>query len=205
MNDAPVAANAGAPENVRRRRKRVTALVAGGIGLGMLGMAFAAVPLYQLFCQVTGYGGTTQRSELLADEILDRLVTVQFDSNAAAELGWDFRPRDRRVSVRVGEPIEIVYLATNNSDRPTTGTALFNVTPETVGGYFVKVACFCFTEQTLAPGETAEMPVLFYVDPSIDDHRDLDYVDTITLSYTFFAVPEAQLGPVADTTVGTDG
>jgi cytochrome c oxidase assembly protein subunit 11 len=204
MSETPVT-NTGNQDAARRRRKGMTALIAGGVSVGMLGMAFAAVPLYQLFCQVTGFAGTTQRSDTVADEILDRLVTVQFDSNAAAELGWDFRPRDRRVLVRVGEPIEIVYLATNNTDHPTTGTALFNVTPETVGGYFVKVACFCFAEQTLAPGETAEMPVLFYVDPAIEDRPNLDYVDTITLSYTFFAVPEAQLGPVADTTVAGDG
>lgn len=204
MSEAP-ATESKTLDAVRRRRKGMTALIAGGAGLGMLGMAFAAVPLYELFCQVTGFAGTTQRSETVADEVLDRLVTVQFDSNAAMELGWDFRPRDRRVLVRVGEPVEIVYLATNNTDHPTTGTALFNVTPETVGGFFVKVACFCFTEQTLAPGETAEMPVLFYVDPAIADRPNLDYVDTITLSYTFFAVPEAQLGPVAETTVGGDG
>jgi len=204
MSDSTANSKKGA-EDTRRRRKGLTALIAGSVSLGMVGMAFAAVPLYKLFCQVTGFAGTTQRSETVADEILDRLVTVQFDSNSAIELGWDFRPRDRRVTVRVGEPIEIVYLATNNTDHPTTGTALFNVTPETVGGYFVKVSCFCFTEQTLAPGETAEMPVLFYVDPAIDDHQNLDYVDTITLSYTFFAVPSAQLGPVAETTVGEDG
>ena len=193
------------PAAKRSRRNGVTALIAGAVGIGMVGMAFAAVPLYQLFCQVTGFGGTTQRADQAAEEILDRIVIVQFDSNSAPDLGWDFRPRDRRVSVRVGEPIEIVYLATNTTDHVTTGTASFNVTPETVGGYFMKIACFCFTEQTLQPGETVEMPVLFYVDPSIVEDRNLDYVDTITLSYTFFAAPGAQPGPVAGTSVGGDG
>ena len=189
----------------RGRRNGVTALIAGAVGVGMVGMAFAAVPLYQLFCQVTGFGGTTQRTDQIADEVLDRLVMVQFDANTSPDLGWDFRPRDRRVQVRIGEPVEIVYLATNTTDHVTTGTASFNVTPETVGGYFMKIACFCFTEQTLQPGETVEMPVLFYVDPSIAEDRNLDYVDTITLSYTFFAAPGAQPGPVAETTVGGDG
>lgn len=189
----------------RGRRNGVTALIAGAVGVGMVGMAFAAVPLYQLFCQVTGFAGTTQRADDVASEVLDRTVMVQFDANVSEDLGWDFRPRDRRVTVNVGEPIEIVYLATNTTDHVTTGTASFNVTPETTGGYFMKVACFCFTEQTLQPGETVEMPVLFYVDPSIAEDRNLDYVDTITLSYTFFAAPGAEPGPVAETTVGGDG
>ena len=189
----------------KRRRNGMTALIAGGVVVGMVGMAFAAVPLYQLFCQVTGFGGTTQRTDAMAEEILDRTVMVQFDANSAPELGWDFRPRDRRVTVRIGEPVEIVYLATNTTDHVTTGTASFNVTPETTGGYFMKVACFCFTEQTLQPGETVEMPVLFYVDPRIAEDHNLDYVDTITLSYTFFATAGAEPAPVAEVTVGGDG
>jgi cytochrome c oxidase assembly protein subunit 11 len=187
------------------RRKGVTALIAGAVVLGMIGMSFAAVPLYRLFCQVTGYGGTTQRAETLPDVVLDREMIVQFDANAVEALGWDFRPEQRRVSVKVGQPTEIAYLATNTTDHPITGQAIFNVTPATVGAYFVKVECFCFTEQTLAPGETARMPVLFYIDPSLAEATNLDYVDTITLSYTFSPVAGAEPEPVARTTVGEDG
>ena len=184
------------------RRKHLTAFIAAGVVLGMVGMSFAAVPLYRVFCQVTGYGGTTQQADTLPDMVLEREVYVQFDSNVAANLGWDFRPEQRRVKVHIGEATEIAYLATNTTDHPITGQAIFNVTPETVGAYFVKVECFCFTRQTLQPGETVRMPVLFYVDPSLADHSDLDYVDTITLSYTFNLVAGAEEEP---TTVGGDG
>lgn len=205
MSEAMPKTDMGAGKN-RQRRNRLTALIAGGVVVGMVGMAFAAVPLYEIFCQVTGFGGTTQRADVVPNEALDRTVTVQFDSNIADDLAWDFRPAQRRVEVKVGEPAEIYYVATNLSDAPLTGTATFNVTPETVGGYFMKVQCFCFTQQTLAAGESIEMPVLFYVDPSIADDPNLDYVDTITLSYTFFRSTEAeQPSPVAQTTVGGDG
>lgn len=169
-------------------------------------MAFAAVPLYQLFCQVTGYGGTTQRAEQVGDEVIDRFVTVRFDSNIASDLAWDFRPVQDRVRVQIGEPAQVYYTATNNSDRPTTGMATFNVAPAVAGSYFMKVECFCFTEQTLQPGESVEMPILFYVDPSIADDTTLDYVDMITLSYTFYASSGAeQQSPVAQNAVGGDG
>ncbi len=187
-------------------RKRMTAFIAGGVVLGMVGMAFAAVPLYELFCQVTGYGGTTQRSDNLSDEVLDRVVTIRFDSNTDSALGWEFRPAQREVQVRVGEPAEVNYVATNLGDEAVTGTASFNVAPSLVGAYFMKVECFCFTEQTLAGGESVEMPVLFYIDPQIADDPNLDYVDTITLSYTFFRTSGAQPdGPVAQNAVGGDG
>lgn len=195
-----------APRPARRNKNTLTALIAAGVVVGMVGMAFAAVPLYELFCQVTGFGGTTQRADFAPDEVLDREVIVQFDSNTNPSLAWEFKPAQRRVRVNVGEPAEIYYVATNLSDTPTTGTATFNVTPETVGGYFMKIQCFCFTEQTLEPGESVEMPVLFYVDPSIADDPNLDYVDTITLSYTFYPVSGAQQpSPVAQNAVGGDG
>jgi cytochrome c oxidase assembly protein subunit 11 len=171
----------------------------------MVGMAFAAVPLYDLFCKVTGFGGTTQRSAAAPGEILDREIIVQFDANMASTLGWDFAPVERRVHVRVGEPAEIAYRATNQSDRTTVGTATFNVTPEVVGAYFMKVECFCFTEQTLAAGQSVEMPVLFYIDPAIADDPNLDYVDTITLSYTFYPVSGAEPAPVAQATADGGG
>ncbi len=193
------------PSPDRQRRNTMTALIAGGVVLGMVGMAFAAVPLYQLFCQVTGFGGTTQRVEHLSDQILDRVVIVRFDANIANTLGWEFEPGQTRVNVQIGEATEITYLAINNSNHTTVGTAIFNVTPESVGAYFMKVECFCFTDQTLAPGESVVMPVLFYVDPALADDPNLDYVDTITLSYTFFPVIDAETEPVAQNAVGGDG
>ncbi len=195
---------AGAARKGQGRRKGATAFIAASVVLGMVGLTFAAVPLYRLFCQVTGYGGTPKESQTVPDVVLDREMIVQFDANVATDLGWDFRPEQRRVRVQVGQPTEIAYLATNTTDHPVTGQAIFNVTPETIGAYFVKVACFCFTQQTLQPGETVRMPVLFYVDPSLAD-ADLDYVDTITLSYTFNLVLGAQPAPVARTAVGGDG
>lgn len=181
-----------------RRRNTATAVIGAAVVFGMVGASFAAVPLYRIFCQVTGYGGTTQRAETGADRVLDREVTVQFDANTSRELPWKFTPMQRRVKVRIGETATISYVAENLSDHVTSGTAVYNVVPEQVGGYFDKIACFCFTEQTLQPGERVEMPVVFYVDPSIADDKNLDTVDTITLSYTFFpAEPAAPAKPVA--------
>ena len=198
--------SASAQASARNRRRNTrTALLAGGLVVTMVGLAFAAVPLYEIFCQVTGFGGTTQRAEAMPDEILDRTVIVQFDANMASTLGWDFAPVERRVHVRLGEPTEVAYRATNNSDRTMIGTATFNVTPETVGAYFMKVECFCFTEQTLAAGESVDMPILFYVDPAMADNRLLDYVDTITLSYTFYPAVGAEPAPVAQTAVEGGG
>ena len=195
-----------APANPgKSRRNTRTALLAGGVVVGMTGLAFAAVPLYDIFCQVTGFGGTTQRAEHAPDQILDRVVIVQFDANMARGLGWEFGPVERRVHVRIGEPTEVAYQATNISDRPTVGTATFNVTPETVGAYFMKVECFCFTEQELAPGESVIMPMLFYIDPALADDPLLDYVDTITLSYTFYSAAGAEPAPVAQAAVEGGG
>lgn len=151
----------------------------------MGGMAYAAVPLYQLFCQVTGYGGTTQRTEQYSDTILDETVTVRFDANVNG-LPWEFRPKQREIEVRIGETVEVAYEATNNSSRTRSGQATYNVTPQAAGAYFNKVACFCFTEMALEPGETIDMPVVFYVDPAIVERRETRNTNTITLSYTFF-------------------
>lgn len=186
MSDAnPAVPDAGAPRG-NRRRKRLTALVAIGVVAGMVGLSFAAVPLYRLFCQITGYGGTTQRADALSDRVLDRTVLVQFDSNTAGSLPWRFGPEQRSVTVRLGEPIEVAYRAENLADRAVAGQAVFNVVPDEVGAYFVKVDCFCFTRQELEAGESAVLPVLFYVDPALADDPVLDYIDTITLSYTFY-------------------
>jgi len=152
----------------------------------MVGMAYAAVPLYDLFCRVTGYGGTTGVAEQSADRVLDREVTIRFDSNRNPALPWEFAPVQKEVTVKVGETGLAFYRATNLSHEPVTGTATYNVTPMKVGSYFIKIDCFCFTEQTLKPGESVEMPVTFYVDPDIEEEDTLNDVQEITLSYTFF-------------------
>lgn len=175
-------------------RNRRTALACAVLVAGMVGMAYAAVPLYRLFCQVTGFGGTTQRAEAASETVLDRKMAIRFDSNIGAGLRWDFRPEQREISVKVGETALAFYRATNLSDEPATGTAVFNVTPPQAGAYFAKIECFCFTEQTLEPGQTVDMPVQFFVDPSIEEDKDLKKLNTITLSYTFYpgARPVAQ-------------
>ena len=179
------------------RKERSNRLVAGvclAFFGGMVGMAYAAVPLYAMFCQVTGYGGTTQRVEQYSDRVLDRKITVRFDANTAG-LPWDFKPVARAMTMKIGETAQAHYTATNLFDTPTAGRATFNVTPELAGSYFNKVECFCFTDTTLKPGETLDMPVVFYVDPDIADVPELKDITTITLSYTFFPIEEEK--PVA--------
>ncbi|MBM3571772.1 MAG: cytochrome c oxidase assembly protein [Alphaproteobacteria bacterium] len=168
------------------------ALILSGVVAGMVGLSFASVPLYRLFCQVTGYGGTTQRAERDAREVLERLVTVRFNAETARDMPWTFRPAQRQVEVKVGETNLALYRAENKSSQTITGTATFNVTPAKAGLYFSKIQCFCFDEQTLKPGEGVDMPVSFYVDPAIKNDRNLDDVKTITLSYTFFRAREPQ-------------
>ena len=151
----------------------------------MVGAAYAAVPLYSLFCQVTGYGGTTQRVEQVSDVILDRPITVRFDANTNG-VPWDFEPVQRSMTMKIGETVQAHYKATNSTSQTTRGTASFNVVPELAGAYFSKLECFCFTDTTLKPGETLDMPVVFYVDPDIVNAPELKNIQTITLSYTFF-------------------
>lgn len=178
-------------ENADVSARRVALICVAVVGL-MVGAAYAAVPLYDLFCRVTGYGGTTSQSDVEADVILDRDVTVRFDSNVATGLNWRFKPVQGPVTLKVGETGLAFYQATNLSDRPIKGTATFNVTPQKAGSYFVKIDCFCFTEQLIEPGQTIDMPVTFYVDPAIDEEDNLKDVETITLSYTFFEMDEAE-------------
>jgi len=166
------------------------AFVLASVVAGMVGLSFASVPLYKLFCQVTGYGGTTQRAEQGASQVLDRVVTIRFNADNAPDLPWTFRPAQRQMEVKIGETQLAFYRAENKSGRTVTGTATFNVTPAKAGLYFSKLECFCFTEQTLKPGESVDMPVSFFVDPAIKDDRNLDDVKTITLSYTFFQARE---------------
>lgn len=166
---------------------RKIVLLCAGLVVGMAGLSYAAVPLYKIFCQITGYGGTTQRSELLADvPVLEREITIRFDGNVARNLDWEFKPFMRQVSTKLGAQNEIYYTAENLSDKPLTGTATFNVTPQFAGVYFNKIECFCFTQTTLQPGEKIEMPVTFFIDPELDDEEIMKNLKTITLSYTFF-------------------
>ena len=180
-----------APERTRRSN-RVVAAVCLSFFAAMLGMAYAAVPLYDMFCRVTGYGGTTQRVEQYSQTVLDRTITVRFDANVAGGLPWEFRPVARDVTMKIGETTQASYTARNVFSRPTSGRASFNVTPQLAGAYFMKVECFCFTDTSLAPGETMDMPVVFYVDPAIVDVPELKDIHTITLSYTFFPIDKAK-------------
>jgi cytochrome c oxidase assembly protein subunit 11 len=174
------------------RRNRATSLVLAGVVVGMAGLSYAAVPLYRAFCQLTGVGGTTQRAESAPGRVVeDRLVKVRFDANVNGALPWRFEPVEREIAVKPGEQTLVFYRATNRSNRPTSGTATFNVTPTTAGVFFSKIECFCFTEQTLAPNQSVEMPVLFFVDPAVATDRHGRGITTITLSYTFFPAPES--------------
>lgn len=152
----------------------------------MVGVAFAAVPLYQLFCQVTGYGGTTQVAADNPKGVIAREMKVRFDVNVERALPWKVTAA-APVTDQIGRVDSVNYIATNLSDKPVTGQAIFNVTPESAGVYFNKIECFCFTEQTLQPGETVEMPIVFFVDPDLDDNPELHTIREITLSYTFYA------------------
>lgn len=195
--------NADTHSDLKRRHAGVAVICFSVVAM-MVGLAYAAVPLYRIFCQVTGFGGTTQVAVSAPDTVLERQVKVRFDANVASGLGWSFEPEQREVEVKVGEQTLAYYKARNLTGREITGTASFNVTPLNAGRYFSKVECFCFTEQTLKPGEAVDMPVTFYVDPAIADDPDLDSLHTITLSYTFFAkkssgrVSRVQSGETSD-------
>ena len=161
--------------------------------LSMVGLAYASVPLYRLFCSVTGFGGTTQRvspAEAAAAGSGERWVSLSFDGNVAPGLAWDFAPEVKSLRVRLGEIVTVTYRARNRGDSPATGTAVFNVQPDKVGPYFDKIECFCFTAQPLAPGESAVLPVQFYVDPAMAGDAAADDVRNVTLSYTFFRAKE---------------
>jgi cytochrome c oxidase assembly protein subunit 11 len=197
------------PDADKRRGNLVIAGVCVAFFGGMLGMAYAAVPLYAMFCQFTGYGGTTQRVEQYSDRVLDRRITVRFDANVSGGLPWSFAPVAREVTMNIGETVQAHYTATNPFDTPTAGRATFNVTPEMAGAYFNKVECFCFTDTMLKPGETIDMPVVFYVDPDIVETPELKEIRTITLSYTFFPIEtEKPLAaaplPAKDEAAGTE-
>ncbi len=167
------------------RGSRKTALMLVGVVLTMASLSFAAVPFYQWFCQVTGFGGTTSVAEAGSDVILEKTVTVRFDASLEAGMPWHFKPVEKQMTLKIGETGLAFYEATNPTDRVVAGTASFNVFPYSAGGYFTKIDCFCFEMQVLQPGETVLMPVSFYVDPAIADDPEGKFVSEITLSYTF--------------------
>jgi cytochrome c oxidase assembly protein subunit 11 len=175
-----------------RSNRRVAAMCAG-IVAGMVGLSFASVPLYRLFCQVTGYGGTTQVAEAPAGAVLDRQMTVQFDANVGPGLPMRFAAVQRNETMPIGEQSIAYYEVSNPTDKPIVGTAVFNVVPHKAGIYFNKIECFCFTEQKLMPGESARLPVAYFIDPAIADDEDLKTLKSITLSYTFYPA-KAQAG-----------
>jgi cytochrome c oxidase assembly protein subunit 11 len=176
----------GQDKGQQRRRHGIVALSLVGLVAVMVGLAFASVPLYRMFCQATGYGGVPQRAEQAPGEILDRTIRVRFDANVDHALPWTFAPVERVIEVKIGETALAFFKASNDSAAPVTGTAVFNVVPELAARYFTKIECFCFKQQTLQPGASVEMPVTFFVDPKIVADEDTKNIAEITLSYTFY-------------------
>jgi cytochrome c oxidase assembly protein subunit 11 len=171
-----------------KRGHSLVALSLAGLVAGMVGLSFAAVPLYRVFCQATGYNGTPQRADAGPKQVLDKTIRIRFDGNVDRGLPWHFAPEKATMDVKIGETALAYFKATNESDHAITGSAVFNVAPEQAGLYFTKIECFCFKQQTLAAGQTAEMPVTFFVDPKIVDDEDTKNIDEITLSYTFYRI-----------------
>ena len=179
MSDTP------APK-ANKTRHNLLALSLVGLVAGMVGLSFASVPLYRMFCQVTGYGGLPQRADKAPGEVLDRTIRIRFDGNVDHGLPWTFAPVQQTIDVKIGETALAFFKATNETSAPVSGTAIFNVAPELAGRYFTKIECFCFKQQTLAGGQSVEMPVTFFVDPKIVDDEDTMNMSEITLSYTFY-------------------
>jgi cytochrome c oxidase assembly protein subunit 11 len=169
-------------------RDLIVAFCCGGLVAGMVGLSFAAVPLYSWFCRSTGFGGTTQVAETAPTQIAERIVTVRFDSNVAGGLPWRFEPERRTIDLKLGEVATVYYAVTNEAARVTAGQAQFNVTPPTVGIYFTKINCFCFSEQVMKPGERRDMAVVFYIDPKLAEDSEQEGLKLVTLSYTFYPV-----------------
>jgi cytochrome c oxidase assembly protein subunit 11 len=182
--------NATHDPNKPRRRDFVVAAACGAFVAVMVGAAYAAVPLYTWFCRTTGFGGTPVVAQAGPVKVLDRKVTVRFDANVASGLPWKFEPEQVSIDVRIGQVVTVYYRAINDSARETVGQATYNVSPPTVGGYFAKINCFCFTEQRLKPHERRDMAVVFYVDPALVSDSEQDDLNTITLSYTMYPVQQ---------------
>ena len=172
-----------------RRRNGTTVVLLAAVVAGMAGLSFASAPLYRMFCAATGFGGTTQRAAAAPKTVADALVTVRFNAETASDLGWEFRPLVGEMRVRPGEQSEVIYRAINRGGEAVTGTATYNVTPTKAGIYFDKLQCFCFNEQRLAPGESRDMGVVFFVDPDMLSDPGTRELRTITLSYTMFRAP----------------
>ena len=181
------------------RRDMIVAAACGVFVASMVGLAYASVPFYDWFCRTTGFGGRAQIATGAPAEVLGRKITVRFDANVTGGLPWKFEPEVNSVDVRLGEVVTVNFVATNLAARTTVGQAAYNVTPPTIGSYFNKINCFCFTEQRLGPGERREMAVVFYVDPALAKDWEQDDLNTITLSYSFYAVREPSR-PVAEST-----
>ncbi|MBB2822281.1 UNVERIFIED_ORG: cytochrome c oxidase assembly protein subunit 11 [Rhizobium esperanzae] len=196
MSDKPAA-----PKKQGRNNGAVVLMCLSFV-FGMGAMSYAAVPLYRIFCQVTGYNGTTQRVEQMSSVVLDRKMRVTFDANVAPGLQWDFKPVEREVNPRIGETIQVKFTAENRSNETQRGQAVFNVTPGEAGVYFNKVQCFCFMETDLKPGEKLEMPVVFYIDPEIVKAVESKDIHTVTLSYTFY--PKEGPKPLASNEGGAE-
>ena len=179
MSDTP------APK-ANKTRHNLLALSLVGLVAGMVGLSFASVPLYRMFCQVTGYGGLPQRADKAPGEVLDRTIRIRFDGNVDHGLPWTFAPVQQTIDVKIGETALAFFKATNETSAPVSGTAIFNVAPELAGRYFTKIECFCFKQQTLAAGQSVEMLVTFFVDPKIVEDEDTKNMSEITLSYTFY-------------------
>jgi len=170
-----------------------TGLIVLAVVLSMIALAFASVPLYSLFCRVTGFGGTTQTAAALPDRIIERTVTVKFNADTGLNMPWEFKPDLREVDVHMGERGLASFTAHNITDTPVAGTALYNVTPPKAGQYFHKIQCFCFDKQILTPGQKMSMPVMFFIDPAMDDDPNMNDVTVITLSYTFYQAEKEEL------------
>jgi cytochrome c oxidase assembly protein subunit 11 len=196
----PSEASAAPPAGRRRASNRdaMVGAACGAVVVLMVGASYAAVPFYNWFCRATGFNGTTQVATAAPSSApLTRRIAVRFDSNVAGGLPWKFQPEKTEIEVAIGQVVTVYYTVTNQSARTTAGQAAYNVAPLTVGAYFQKINCFCFTEQTMAPGETREMPVVFYVDPAVASDHENDGLNSITLSYTFYPVRDAAPKPVA--------
>jgi cytochrome c oxidase assembly protein subunit 11 len=188
-----------------RRRDLIVAAACGACVAVMVGASYAAVPFYDWFCRVTGYGGTPQVATSLPNHVIDRTVTVRFDANVGGGLPWRFEPEQNSIEVRLGEVVTVHYRVINQAARPTTAMATYNVTPLNIGAFFQKINCFCFSEQRLAAGEKRDMPVVFYVDPAMAKDTNGADVNTITLSYTFFRQREASQPLAATAPAGPPG